>query len=66
MEESTLGLTVVLLVVIFSVTYFNRLHKVLKFNHFQTTVQQVNTKIPKSTKEEKVTVQEGEGYGMLL
>ncbi|MEN9389055.1 MAG: hypothetical protein RLY61_139 [Candidatus Parcubacteria bacterium] len=69
-KNLTLGLTVVLLVVIFSVAYFNRLSQSLEIQPLsaeqtastQPKVQrQLSTKTPKSTKEEKVTVQEGEG-----
>lgn len=69
-KNLTLGLTVVLLVVVLSVMYFNRLSQSLEIQpltdeQVASMSQQTESKTPVKSKEvkqeEKVTVQEGEG-----
>jgi hypothetical protein len=69
-KNLTLGLTVVILVVVFSVMYFNRLSQSLEIQPLSdeqvaSMGQKIEPKAPAKSKEnsqdEKVTVQEGEG-----
>lgn len=69
-KNLTLGLTVVILVVVFSVMYFNRLSQSLEIDPLSDEqVASMSQKIESKTtvkpeevkQEEKVTVQEGEG-----